>query len=177
MWAIFYDYIRYAIELLWLFKIEILAGLFVGLTIYAYFYRVLANREKNLTRTIKDIDYIMKTVEIVTEKKGEVQTILDAVAGFNNSIHGFKDSIVTTMRNEMKELKVELKEYFKTEVSRINKDIDEIKIDVDTVKKDAVNEKIMIRQTKNKLAMVIAIAVFVSSLIIGVVQHFLFKAL
>jgi len=113
----------------------------------------------------------------VEEKKSEVQIILDAVSGFSKEIRSFEKGVVDTMRIEMKELKVELKDWFQLEVSRINEDINELKIDVNIVKKNASEERLMVREQKNKLAWVISIAVFVSSLVIGVVQHFLFKAL
>ena len=108
-------------------------------------------------------------------EKSEVRTILDAVAGFNDSINGFKDSIIITMRTEMKELKIELKDYFTNEINRTNQDVKELKTKVEIVKKEAESSKLLIHNQKNKLAFVISIAVFFSTLIIGVVQHFVFK--
>jgi len=164
-------------EWLWVFKIEILAGLFAGLAIYAYFYKTLTTKESNLNQTINKIDNVITKLNRVEEKKSEVQIILDAVSGFSKEIRSFEKGVVDTMRIEMKELKVELKDWFQLEVSRINEDINELKIDVNIVKKNASEERLMVREQKNKLAWVISIAVFVSSLVIGVVQHFLFKAL
>lgn len=111
------------------------------------------------------------------EKKSEVQAILDVVSGYGDSIRKFEKDIVDTMRSEMKDLKFELKDLFSREVARINKDIDELKTEVNIVKKSASEERIMVREQKNKLAWVISIAVFISSLVIGIVQHFLFQAL
>ena len=173
MWATFFSFIRYILELLWLFKIEILAGLFVGLTIYAYFYRILANREKSLTKSIKKINNIMTKINEVDEKKSEVRMILDTVGGFNESINNFRDRLEVLIDKKFDSLK----EYFTNEINRTNKDVKEIKSEVVTMKEKAEKQSLIVSNQKTKLTLIVSIAVFFSSIIIGVVQYFILKAL
>ena len=162
------------ISFLWEQKANLIGSIFLGLIIYSYFYIKLDIREKKIDNKIKKTNNIIIKLHDMAEKS-EVQTILDAVAGFNNSINNFKESIVSSVRADIKELKTELIDYFDKEISRTNAEVKEVKRDVVLIKNESVNEKILVRQQKNKLAWVISIAVFFSTLILGIAQHFLFK--
>ena len=159
----------------WIHKIEILTGAFAGFVVYSYFYKQLHDLEKNLNNRIKKVNIILLTINKMGEKS-EVQLMLDAVAGFNDSITGFKDGIISTVRTEIKELKTELITYFDKEINRTNTEVKEIKTDVEIIKKCAADERLLVREQKTKLAWVISIAVFTSSLVIGIIQHFIFQA-
>jgi len=143
---------------------------------YSYFYKKLTNLEQKINNTIEKTNIILLTVNKMGEKS-EIQLMLDAVAGFNDSITGFKDGIINTVRSEIKDMKSELITYFEKEISRTNIEVKEIKVDVEQIKKCASDEKLLVREQKNKLAWVISIAVFISTLVIGVIQHFIYQAL
>ena len=177
MGAIIFNYLCYIIKLLWIFKIEIITGVFAGLTIYAYFYRVLTSREKSLTKTIKKIDNIIKIVEIVTDKKSEIKTILDAVAGFNDSINGFREKLENSMGVQLDKLEVRLKDYFIQEINRTNEDVKELKIGVDVIKNKVEAEKLLTRKTKYKVTVIASIGFIILPIITGaivtVIQYYI----
>jgi len=158
-------------------KITILGGIFLGLAVYSYFYRKLINRSKNLTKSTKEINKIMIKINEVEEKKSEVQLILDTVAGFSKEIRGFEKGVVDTMRNEMKDLRFELKEYFTKEINRTNEDVQELKGSVEDIKKEFNTEKLIVDRLKSKIGLIVGVAVSISTIILGIIQHFVLKAL
>ena len=106
------------------------------------------------------------------DKKSEVQAVLDAVAGFNNSIQTFRDSI----KDDIIRSEERLKSFVTVEINRTNEVVKEIKLDVEELQKNAHEEKTLLRVQKFKLGVAISIAVFVLTPIIGIIQHFITKA-
>lgn len=119
----------------------------------------------------------MIKINEVEEKKSEVQLILDTVAGFSKEIRGFEKGVVDTMRNEMKDLRFELKEYFTKEINRTNEDVQELKGSVEDIKKEFNTEKLIVDRLKSKIGLIVGVAVSISTIILGIIQHFVLKAL
>ena len=104
--------------------------------------------------------------------KSDVQTILDAVAGFTNSINGFRESITKEIKSSEHRVLTRLTE----EINRTNLTISEVKADVEVLQKSQYEEKTLLRIQKVKLGVAISIAIFVLTPIIGIIQHFITKA-
>lgn len=162
------------IGFLWGQKINIVGSIFLGLFIYSYFYRKLNKREKQLSDIIIRTILIKKRIEKMSEKT-DVQAILDAVAGFNNSISGFRNELVNLFKQGIDDLETRIMKHFDKEMSRTNEAIQDAKDDIEKIKINAANEKTEVRLQKNKLAMVVSISVFFSTLILGIIQYFILK--
>lgn len=155
----------------WEQKINILAGVFLGLAIYSYFYRVLEKKKKEFNEIIKHSNCITQRLNDMSDKS-DIKTMLDAVAEFNNAIQGFKDNIIKTVKEEIKELENRLV----AEISRTNTDVKKLELDVDKIRENANNGRTSVEVLKTKIAWAIGIAVAFSTTVLGILQYFTIKS-